>query len=498
MRLTRKFVFTLVLGIMLVLMFNAFLRVEREVAFFDRDARRDAALVGAIIARAVDHVWRTEGEASALDLFDDVAHRSHHWQIRFVWLSAPVDPAWQPALPLDELVQVSQGHSWSKRIESGQGLLYTYVPVIVPKARRAAIEIRESLQDERRYIRATWQSTILATLGVIVLCALLASVIGVVFVGRPTRMLVEKVRRIGAGDLSGPLLARQQDELGEIAAEVNAMCERMSEAQERLTKETEERVAAEEQLRHADRLMTVGKLASGMAHELGTPLNVVSGRAQMIVQGQSFGDEAKEDARIIWEQTKRMTKIMRELLDFARPRPPHRAWVDLRAVAEQTMTMLSGLARTHDIDLTVQPGESAEANVDAPQMQQVFTNLIVNAIQAIGSKGKVDVQFRRVVERSPAEQGGKSGPRLLAEVVDTGPGIESEVITRIFEPFFTTKDVGDGTGLGLSVTHGIVREHGGFITVHSVLGKGTTFAVHLPLDSDSDGDSDGDGEESGA
>jgi signal transduction histidine kinase len=129
--------------------------------------------------------------------------------------------------------------------------------------------------------------------------------------------------------------------------------------------------------------------------------------------------------------------------------------------------------------------------VDAAQMQQVFTNLIVNAIQAIGSKGQVDVQFRRVVERSPAEQGGKTGPRLLAEVTDTGPGIEPAVITRIFEPFFTTKDVGDGTGLGLSVTHGIVREHGGFITVHSVLGKGTTFAVHLPLESDSDGEESG-------
>lgn len=483
MRLTRKFVVMLILGIMMVLMFNAFMRVEREISFFDADARHDAQLVGAVIARAVTHVWRTEGEASALDLFEDIAHRSQHYRIRFVWVEAPTAPAWAPSLPLAELGTVKLGRPWSKRIESGQGLLYTYVPMSVPSARAAAIEIRESLQDERHYIRITWQNTILATLGVIVLCAVLASFIGVMFVGRPTRMLVEKVRRIGAGDLSGPLLASQRDELGEIAAEVNAMCERLHEAQERITKETEERIAAEQQLRHADRLMTVGKLASGMAHELGTPLNVVSGRAQMIVQGQSDGEEAKEDARIIWEQTKRMTKIMRELLDFARPRPAHRAWVDLREVAEQTITMLSPMARGSDIELTIQGAELAQANVDSAQMQQVFTNLIVNAIHATKSAGTVTVAFRRVqLGKSFQDQSREPGPCLVVDISDTGSGIEPNVIPRIFEPFFTTKDVGEGTGLGLSVTHGIVREHGGFITVHSVLGKGTTFAVHLPLD----------------
>jgi signal transduction histidine kinase len=229
--------------------------------------------------------------------------------------------------------------------------------------------------------------------------------------------------------------------------------------------------------------MTVGKLASGMAHELGTPLNVVSGRGQMIAQGHSVGEEAREDARIIVEQTKRMTKLMRELLDFARPRPAQREWVDLRAIAEQTVTMLSPLARTRDVELEVGAGAEANANVDAAQMQQVFTNLVVNAIHATPNGGQVKIRFKHVIEKLPVDQGGGAGPCLVAEVSDTGCGIEASVIPRIFEPFFTTKDVGEGTGLGLSVTHGIVREHGGFITVDSVLEKGTTFAVHLPLDS---------------
>jgi two-component system NtrC family sensor kinase len=484
MRLTRKFVFMLVVGIMLVLSASAVTRVQREVEFFDRDARRDAALSGSVIARAVEHVWRTEGENDALDLLADVMRHSRPWQIRFVWLEPHAPKERQPALALSELSAVLAGHPWSRRVEAGDGVTYTYVPVAVPDLRRGALEIRESLLDERRYIRATWLNTIFATLGLIVLCAVLVSVIGVVFVGRPTRALVGKVRRIGSGDLSGPLPARQKDELGEIASEVNAMCERLSEAHSRLEKEIEERIAAEQQLRHADRLMTVGKLASGMAHELGTPLNVVSGRGQMIANGESLGDEARQDARIIVEQTKRMTKIMRELLDFARPRPAQRAWVDLRAIGQQTLTLLSALARAHETELEVTPGERAWANVDPGQMQQVFTNLVVNAIHAIDGSGTVRMAFRHTFEKPPADHGGPFGARLVVEISDTGRGMDPQIIPRIFEPFFTTKEVGEGTGLGLSVTHGIVREHGGFITVHSVLERGTTFAVHLPLEAE--------------
>jgi signal transduction histidine kinase len=201
----------------------------------------------------------------------------------------------------------------------------------------------------------------------------------------------------------------------------------------------------------------------------------------MIVKGQSSGDEAKEDARIIWEQAKRMTQLMRALLDFARPSPAHREWIDLREVATQTTTMLSALARSRDIDLIVTPGAPAHVDADAAQMQQVFTNLTINAVHAIEGGGKVTISFRETAEPAPADQGGRAGPWQVVEISDTGAGIEPDVISRIFEPFFTTKQVGEGTGLGLSITHGIVREHGGFITVRSAIGKGTTFIVYLPV-----------------
>src|SRR5204863_590761 len=125
----------------------------------------------------------------------------------------------------------------------------------------------------------------------------------------------QKARRVGTGDLSGPLHLRQRDELGELANEINLMCERLAE-------ERGAREQATEQLRHADRLTTVGKLASGLAHELGTPLNVVRGRAKLIVDHEVEGKEVTDSARIVVEQAERMTALIRQLLDFARPRAP--------------------------------------------------------------------------------------------------------------------------------------------------------------------------------
>jgi two-component system, NtrC family, sensor kinase len=143
-------------------------------------------------------------------------------------------------------------------------------------------------------------------------------------VGRPTRRLRDFARRTGTGDLGGSLRAQQRDEIGELAAEMNRMCERLREANDRLQRETAARIGAIEQLRHTDRLRPVGTLASGIAHELRTPLNVVAGRAKMVASGEVIGAEATDSCRIIVDQVDRIAKIIRQLLDFARRRSPDR------------------------------------------------------------------------------------------------------------------------------------------------------------------------------
>ena len=173
-------------------------------------------------------------------------------------------------------------------------------------------------------------------------CTLIIFGVGYVLLGRPLRLVVAKARRTGEGDLGGPLKLDQRDEMGELADEMNAMCARLSTAQERVQVETQRRIAAFEQLQHAERLTTVGKLAAGVAHELGTPLSVISARAQMIGRSSETGDDTvKKDAEIIHRQAQRMAHTIRQLLDFGRGGSARRRREDLRALVENTIELLS-------------------------------------------------------------------------------------------------------------------------------------------------------------
>jgi signal transduction histidine kinase len=286
------------------------------------------------------------------------------------------------------------------------------------------------------------------------------------------RALVEKARRVGAGDFSGPLVTTRSDELGLLAGELNAMCDRLASARDELARATEARFAAVQQLRHADRLSTVGLLSAGIAHELGTPLNVVSGRAAIIAERTAAnGDDAvAKDAAIIQEQAQRMTRITRQLLDFARAGSPKRARVEIGALTRDTAELLASLAQKRGVTLDVAAPAAAFAHVDASQVQQALTNLIVNAVHASGRGQRV----RLAVEE-------RAGRASIA-VIDEGIGMDEVTVKNLFVPFFTTKDVGEGTGLGLAVAWGLVVDNGGHIAVASTKGAGSTFTIDLPKD----------------
>jgi two-component system NtrC family sensor kinase len=245
----------------------------------------------------------------------------------------------------------------------------------------------------------------------------------------------------------------------------------------------QERVTALSRVGDNERLLSVGKLASGIAHELGTPLNVITGRAQIILADEAKDSENAKNARIIVEQTKRITKIIRSLQEFANPRPLQKSSVDLRMATSQALLTLSPLAERAQAALDVEEGEPLRAPVDVGQLQKALINLVTNALHA-SRGGRVNVKFRTDTVQPPVLRDGTLGPRVpyaIIDVHDTGHGMNAETVGRVFEPFFTTRDVGEGTGLGLSLTHGIVREHGGFIHVTSEVGVGTTFSIHLPL-----------------
>jgi signal transduction histidine kinase len=481
MKLTRKLTIALACAILVVLGLDATLEVQRKAQLFEGSIRRDTQLLARTIAASAARVWQTAGETQARDLVQNANQQESDVSIRWVSLQAPEGPK-RPEVPAEIIRPLGAAGAvtirWRAPGETTDSL-YTYSPISIPLPERM-IEVRESLEPERAYVRHTVLRGAITTAVLVALCAGVAMVIGVFFVGRPVRRLVDQARRVGHGDLSPRLRLRQQDEIGQLADEMNAMCDRLSETRQRLDDETAARMAALEQLRHADRLTTVGKLAAGLAHEIGTPLNVITGYAQLVTDEYPDDSGAHRNADIIAQQAERVAAIIRQLLDFARRRSPNPSRQDLCALARDTISLLGSLAHKHDVSLVVEtPPTPLWAHADPGQMKQALTNLVVNGIQSMPKGGTVTVAVEERRASPPADIGGEPGPCLCLEVRDQGPGIPPDELERVFEPFFTTKEVGEGTGLGLSVSYGIVREHGGWIEVESD-SAGSRFGIYLP------------------
>ncbi|WP_197356507.1 sensor histidine kinase [Aureliella helgolandensis] len=333
---------------------------------------------------------------------------------------------------------------------------YAYIPLSIDGQQTGTIEVATPLSDEDEHLRDSIQASLLSLLGVAALSAMVIFFGGVLWVGRPLDKLVDQVELIGEGQLPQAPALSSNDELGRLAGAISLMSHRLNDQRNAI--------------RHTDRLGTIGTLAAGIAHELGTPLNVVSGRAGLIASGRLSSEEVASSAQTIKTEAERMTHIIRQLLDFARQSPtPHNS-MDIGEVLGRTCELMRPLAEASKVRIVYQP-VAAPLTIDgnATQIQQVITNLISNAIAAMPSGGTVTI----AVQDTPDDA-------INIRVSDTGLGMDPKEVDRVFEPFFTTKDVGQGTGLGLSIAYGIVREHGGQIQVESQLQVGSTFTVVLP------------------
>ncbi|HEY4058257.1 MAG TPA: HAMP domain-containing sensor histidine kinase [Kofleriaceae bacterium] len=228
------------------------------------------------------------------------------------------------------------------------------------------------------------------------------------------------------------------------------------------------RYMAVDQLRHAERLNVIGTLAAGVAHEIGTPLNVIAGCAELLAEADP-SPRVQARTTMVLDQVTKVSSIIRRLLDFGRRGGNDRSNADLAAIAQAACDMLATTARKHHIEIELDARGPVHVSVNVAEIEQVLTNLLMNAMHAMHS-GTIRVCVDSTNEHLA---------RLA--VIDQGSGIPAENLPRIFDPFFTTKGVGEGTGLGLSVSYGIVRDHAGTISVTSELRRGSTFTVLLPL-----------------
>ncbi|HYE35402.1 sensor histidine kinase [Methylocaldum sp.] len=275
-----------------------------------------------------------------------------------------------------------------------------------------------------------------------------------------------------------PCPIERRDELSAVAFEFNRMVLELSAAHRRLDAETEKRRQLQRALQEADKLITIGQLSAGLAHEIGSPLQVVNGRARHLAVCADRPEEVRRLAGILVAQTDRITRIVQRLLEFARRRPPAFVRTDVTSVVGDVLDLLRHEARRRCIDLKFEdPDSLPHALVNADGVQQITLNLVGNAVAATEDGGVVAVDLREGLMTT----NGSEVPALRLTVEDTGNGIAPEHLPRLFEPFFTTRGDRGGTGLGLSVVKTIVTEHGGTIAAESEMGKGSRFTVHLPL-----------------
>jgi two-component system NtrC family sensor kinase len=479
MRLVTKLALALVAGVFVVVAVFTALRVRGEIELFDEDARRDQRLI-AVTAGAALAQSRTREDAIRLAKRVDASREN--MEIRFVSFDR------SPRADLRPVVEPAPGEilargAWKQVVRRLEGraendYLVTYIGAPVVDEPHGAIQLVESLAPRVAYVSRGMWSVIGSSLAVLAVCGLIVASIGARMVGKPVAELIGATRRIGAGHFEVPEIAARRDEFGEIARAIGTMSSDLETARRRSHAETEARLAALEQLRHAERLATLGQLASVLAHELGTPLNVVAGHAKMIGSGRLDAGGVQESSGAITAQCERMTRLVRRILDYARPKPAKRMWIDAAEVVTKAGELLGGLAQQRKVKLALsEAAEQVRVFADPEQLQQAITNLVMNAVQASRPGQSVDLSVSSV-----AREDRESARFAVLAVTDHGRGIPDEVRQRMFEPFYTTKPPGEGTGLGLSVVADVVREHGGFVDVFSKPEEGSRFLIHLPLE----------------
>jgi signal transduction histidine kinase len=302
------------------------------------------------------------------------------------------------------------------------------------------------------------------------------------FVSRPITKLLRGIDDVAKGDLSHAILSERDDEIGAIATRFNDMTYSLRESRAETQRHNEARFALEQRLGQSEKLATIGQLAAEIAHEVGTPLNVIAGRARSIQKKSKDPEAVEKNAEIVAEQTARITRIIQRLLDFTRRKVGHheRAEVDLADLVATTLELLAGQFSAAKVRTKLERGGMPRVAGDRDRLQQVLINLLLNAVQAMPDGGAINVELAVVKRARPGLEGNAEQAFARCSVADTGIGIPPEIRDKIFDPFYTTKEGQGGTGLGLAVCSGIVKEHDGFLEIEDAAGGGTVFRVYLP------------------
>jgi signal transduction histidine kinase len=284
---------------------------------------------------------------------------------------------------------------------------------------------------------------------------------------------------VGRGEFRPMLDGHRDDEIGRVTRDFQSMLAELEAARASLEAEQDAHRRSTRALQDADRLVTLGQLSAGLAHEIGSPLQVLHGRARRLLRYADDAEEVRRGAEVIAGQAERITGIVQQLLDVARRRSAH-ARGDPRASVRSVVELLEFEARRKRVSLQlVVSGDVDDVEVESDVLQQVALNLTRNALQATTEGGRVVLRLGRGTIARAALPAPVESVRLVVE--DDGVGIDPRIRSQLFEPFFTTRAFDGGTGLGLAIVGTLVKELDGAVSVTSELGQGTRFVVDIPF-----------------
>lgn len=368
----------------------------------------------------------------------------------------------------------------------GQEVFSVILPVRISATRRGAVEISQPTDFIKADSIRARRDIALVTLALFAAIIMLVILVMRHNLLRPIKELLMGAKAVGQGDLAFRVIVPGSgNEINELAREFNRMAESLAEQRAMAAQESEERMALERELRHSERLATVGRLAAGVAHEMGAPLNVIKGRVEMMRDRPEAPLEKRlRNLEIVGAQADAITGIVRQLLTLARPFHLRRESLALSSLFDGVVELLEEEARQSGVNITVNSNHGVWVAGDRALLHQALMNLCVNALHAMEVKGgqlKIEMMSGPPTESLPGV-GAKNSARFVGvRVSDTGVGIVPEHLPHVFDPFFTTKEVGKGTGLGLSVSRRIVEEHGGWIEAANRPEGGAAFTCWLPL-----------------
>ena len=450
--------------------------VERSTRTYINDLKRETrastrALVPAIENDLNDREWdqirnvlkRMSRDGTLSALFSNEGE---------LWLARPGFP--RELAPERPEFNQSNSHGFAEfeRSVGGRRWFCRLVPLDKAGHRSAYLLVAQDWTNIREDLRARSVGSIAAA---VLVMALIATIIPVAirrYVSGPLSELSRRVTRLsdqGDGDRG-----RAGDEVELLTEEFRRLDQQLTKAGADLLERHRRELELERRLQHADRLATIGTLASGLAHEIGTPMGVIRARAEFLLHSKTAAPKLNDGLEIIIDQIDRISRIVRMLLNYARGSESIRTACDLRGTVEHALSLVETEAAHRNVHLVAALGDRPlNAECDADQLQQVFINLAVNALDAMADEGGT-LQVLAEVDNLG------HGEFARLTFADTGPGVSPQAGSRVFDPFFTTKDPGKGTGMGLAVSQSIMRDHGGEISFVSGP-EGARFFVTIPL-----------------